>query len=217
MSRALLPLAIMLFLSLSLPGCGFHPLYGSYSAPAGKAPRWQGSPQFLHYDLCQAMRHLLISDAAPPEWTERAKTAMQTLRAEHSFLADEPSPITRSGQDLEWWTFAGGRANNLLAKLIEEELGGKCTVRNSSITCKESAGKSELALRKLIRQLANDGRPHREDARRHAQSAARSRVSKFEPCLPEGLLCDLLAEMVVDEVGARRAVEAASGAGDLRH
>jgi ATP-dependent Lhr-like helicase len=152
------------------------------------------------------MRALLVSDQVLPEWTERAKLALQTLRAEHSFLADDPSPITRDGQDLVWWTFAGGRANNLLAKLIEQELGGKCTVRNSSITCKESAGASEAALRGMMRSLAQEGRPNREDARRHAQSAARSRVSKFEPCLPEELLCDLLAETVVDQVAARAAV-----------
>ena len=179
-------------------------------ASAGKAPRWQGSPQFLHYDLCQAMRAMLVSDAIEPEWTERARTAMATLRAEHTFLADEPSPITGDGQDLKWWTFAGGRANNLLAKLIEEELGGECTVRNSSISCKGTAGSSEPALRGFIRRLAGEGRPNRDDARRHAQSAARARVSKFEPCLPEALLCDLLAEMVVDEEGARRATAVAS-------
>ncbi len=177
-------------------------------APTGKAPRWQGTPQFLHYDLCQAMRALLLSEETRPEWTERAKLAMQTLRAEHTFLHDHPSPITHDNQDLIWWTFAGGRANNLLAKLIEQELGGKCTVRNTSITCKEAAGESEAALKAVLRGLAKEGRPNREDARRHAQSAARARVSKFEPCLPEGLLCDLLAETVVDEVGARAAVHA---------
>jgi ATP-dependent helicase Lhr and Lhr-like helicase len=160
------------------------------------------------------MRALLVSDTIEPEWTERAQLAMTTLRAQHTFLADSPSPITRDGQDLKWWTFAGGRANNLLAKLIEEELGGECTVRNSSITCKDVAGQSDVALRDFIRRLAHEGRPNREDARRHAQSAARSRVSKFEPCLPEGLLCDLLAEMVVDEDGSRKAALAAAGIGD---
>jgi ATP-dependent Lhr-like helicase len=182
-------------------------------APIGKAPRWQGSPQFLHYDLCQAMRALLVSDTIEPEWTERAQLAMTTLRAQHTFLADSPSPITRDGQDLKWWTFAGGRANNLLAKLIEEDLGGECTVRNSSISCEDAAGQSEVALRDFIRRLAHEGRPNREDARRHAQSAARSRVSKFEPCLPEELLCDLLAEMVVDEGGAQRAIAPFKNAG----
>jgi ATP-dependent helicase Lhr and Lhr-like helicase len=188
-------------------------------APVGKAPRWQGSPQFLHYDLCQAMRALLVSDAVEPEWTDRARLAMTTLRAEHAFLADSPSPITRDGQELKWWTFAGGRANNLLAKLVEEALGGECSVRNSSITVKGAAAQSEAGLRAFIRQLEAEQRPSREDARRHAQSAARSRVSKFEPCLPEALLCDLLAEMVVDTEGARRAAAIATtpSADDRRH
>jgi ATP-dependent Lhr-like helicase len=156
------------------------------------------------------MRALLVSDTVEPEWTERTQLAMTTLRAQHTFLSESASPITRDGQDLKWWTFAGGRANSLLAKLIEEDLGGECTVRNSSITCKAEAGQSEVALRDFLRRLAGEDRPNREDARRHAQSAARSRVSKFEPCLPEALLCDLLAEMVVDEDGARRAIVVAS-------
>jgi hypothetical protein len=42
-----------------------------------------------------------------------------------------------------------------------------------------------------------------EDARRFATPAGSSRLSKFEPCLPEGLLLDLLAERAVDLRAAR--------------
>jgi hypothetical protein len=41
---------------------------------------------------------------------------------------------------------------------------------------------------------------------RRARSAARSRVSEVEQCLPGPSLCDLLAEIVVDEEGARLGV-----------
>jgi len=143
-----------------------------------------------------------------PAWSRRAQTVLNQQREEHSFLKDEPSPMIDAGEEITWWTFAGGKANGLLARMIEAEFGGKCTVRNVSITCKEEAGKSQAALRAFIRRLEAEGRPALSDAQKHAEGAARGRVSKFEPCLPERLLQELLAEIVVDVEGARRAVAA---------
>ena len=92
--------------------------------------------------------------------------------------------------------------------MIEAELGGRCVVRNTSITCKEgagaSAGASAAALRELIGALARAGRPNREDARTFARvCAGRSRISKFQPCLPDALLDDFLAERVDCESAAK--------------
>lgn len=180
-------------------------------AQDGRSARWSGRPGYLGYDYCQAMRSVLVREEADPAWSNRARSVLHRLRGEHSFLKDEPSPMISEGDEITWWTFAGGKANGLLARMIETELGGKCTVRNVSITCKEEAGKSKVVLVDFIRRLAAEERPDWSDACRHAEGAARGRVSKFEPCLPERLLQELLAEMVVDVEGARKAVETGRG------
>lgn len=57
-----------------------------------------------------------------------------------------------------------------------------------------------------LAELGAAGRPSREDAWRHVEGTGRSRVSKFEPCLPEGLSRELLVDGLLDVEGARRAV-----------
>jgi ATP-dependent Lhr-like helicase len=169
-----------------------------------KAARWFGGPGALSYELCQAMREVLASDDTDGNWSKRASEVIARLRKEHSFLRDgERAPMVSERDGITWWTFAGARANQLLARVIEGELGGRCVVRDTSISCRDEAGSSVVGLRDLVRRLMEEHRPNAEDARRFATPSGRARLSKFEPCLPPALLLDLLSERAVDVVGAR--------------
>jgi ATP-dependent Lhr-like helicase len=178
-------------------------------APAGRPPRWAGGPRHLRYELCQAMRRIQTEDDMDPSWSPRARTVLTTMRAEHMFLRDETAPLLEGQDGIVWWTFAGGGANVLLARVLEAELGGQCVSRNHSITLKGEAGKSVLRVRQTLDAMRAAGRPTDEDARRHAEGAVRSRISKFQPCLPEHLMQELLVAGALDVVGARKSVERA--------
>lgn len=176
-------------------------------APVGRAPRWNGGAQFLGYDLCHAMKRFLCSDDQDPAWSKRACTVMETLRAEFEFLRDGTA-LRQSTDDIVWWTFAGGAANLLLARMLESELGEKVTSRDNSITLKEHAGQSLVAVNDAIRAIAERSGPTLEDARKHASGGnAKARFSKFDVCLPEQQLETLLVEGVLDVEGAQRAVK----------
>jgi ATP-dependent Lhr-like helicase len=175
-------------------------------APAGRPPRWAGGPKHLRYELCQAMRRIQIEDDMDPCWSPRARAVLSTTRAEHMFLRDEAAPLLEGQEGIVWWTFAGGRANVLLARVLEAELGGQCVSRNHSITLKGEAGKSVMRVRQALEAMRAAGRPTEEDARRHAEGAGRSRISKFQPCLPERLMQELLVAEALDVAGARRSV-----------
>src|SRR5690606_27547195 len=126
-----------------------------------------------------AIRGVLVGEAVDPSWSKRARAAIDLSREEHAFLREEASPIRPGGPEaLTWWNFAGGRANILLAQMIERELGGKVTARDFSVTCKEEAGRSEVGLRRALAEMRAQGRPTGEDARAHGEGAARSRLSK---------------------------------------
>lgn len=178
-------------------------------APEGKAPRWGGGSRFLGFELCQAIRRVLIGTGEDAAWSERARKIIQTERDAHAFLQDEPAPMMEVSDEIEWWTFAGGTANVLLARMLETELGGKVTAHNFKLVLKDGAGSSRVAVRKFLEALAAQSRPSEEDARRHAEEAARSRISKFQICLPEPLLLELLSRAATDVAGARRAVQGA--------
>lgn len=175
-------------------------------APAGRAPRWSGGARWLSYDLCQAMRRVLLSDEVSDVWTPAAAQDLASQRAEHDFLRDQPSPFTESSDEVTWHNYAGGAANLLLAQILESELGGKIVARNSSLTLKGNAGRSAAAVGESLESLHAANRPHEQDALRFAEGAKRGRLSKFEPCLPDGMLQRFYARTVLDLEGAQRAI-----------
>jgi len=167
-------------------------------APDAGYPSWMGDPRFLSWEVCQAMREILLADDHEATWTGRACEVIDTLRAQYAFLHDGPAPLVDEGDIIRWWTFAGGRANNLLAHLLSAELGDKITASNTAVTIAESAGKSLVAARQAVAALSRPGRISREATRQAAAGAARGRISKFQPCLPGRLELELLAETLMD-------------------
>lgn len=172
-----------------------------------RAPRWSGAPRFLSYAVCQAMRELLVSEAVDEVWSSRAKQAMETVRAEHGFLREGRTLLERS-DGVDWWTFAGGAANTLLARMLERDLGGKCVIRNHWLSLKDAPGASGLAVRELATRWLLSGSPSAADAQQLAGVAARAGLSKFEPCLPDAALHELQASRLFDVEGARNAASA---------
>jgi ATP-dependent helicase Lhr and Lhr-like helicase len=174
---------------------------------SGKAPRWNGGGGFLSYEMCQAMRKVLLGHENDPAWSKRTIEVIDSLRAEHSFLDDAVAPLIDSGRHLEWFTFAGGAANVLLARILEAELGERVIAHNTSIIFREKAAESRAAVMQTIVRLANEGRPNLADAIAYSEGESRRRFSKFEPCVPERLLAKLLAERTLDLAGAQKVLE----------
>lgn len=173
-------------------------------AEAGKAARWSGSARHLGYEVCQAMKGILVDEAMDPEWTQRAQAVIAQLRADYYFLREGDELVHDNDDQITWHNFAGGAANLLLARLLERALGGRVISRNTSLTFTKEAGKSMTALRQAMDELRTSNRPTWSDALRFAPDATKSRVSKFQPCLPDRLARDLLVRKTVDLANARR-------------
>lgn len=173
-------------------------------AESGKPPRWNGGGSFLSYEMCQAQRRILLSTENDPAWSKRAVEMIQSLRDEHSFLDESVAPLIDGGGHLEWFTFAGGAANVLLARILEAELGSRITSNDRSLVFRDGAAKSRVAVMQAIVALANAGRPNIDDAIAFSESESRKRFSRFEPCVPQRLLAKLLAERTLDLPGARK-------------
>jgi hypothetical protein len=104
------------------------------------------------------------------------------------------------------WTFAGGRANNLLGRVLEGILGEKIALDNLYIGFREGAAESESAIRMALQELRSAARPTAEDALSLAESCARGRLSKFQPCLPATLEAEYLASILTNPEEARAAL-----------
>jgi ATP-dependent Lhr-like helicase len=179
------------------------------------APKWHGSPYFLGYELCQEMRAVLLSGEDDPAWSRRAREHLAALRAEHAFLADALSPMIETGGDVKWFTYAGGRANVLLGRMLERDRGGRVCAGNVAITWKDAPGRSAAALRAWADEAGIATRPSPEDIRLAAAAcAATTRFSKFQPCLTAGMIEDYVGATVLDARSAGRVLGARSvGAG----
>ncbi len=164
--------------------------------------RWQGRPQLLRPELCEAIRAVLSADDMPADWSQRARVRITELRAEYGIGSAPSFELVPDSIGLRLWTFAGGRTNNLLARALESLLGAKVVVDNLYIGFREQAATSEVAIREALRALRDAGRPDDQDALRFAEQCARGRLSKFQPCLPEVLESRYLADTLTDVAGA---------------
>ena len=80
--------------------------------------RWIGEGRALSFKLCQGIRRVLAGeDLGSVTLSQRAKTQLDAVRAEFSWIRDdEETVIVRSAEgELWWWTFAGLNANAWLA------------------------------------------------------------------------------------------------------
>ncbi len=167
-------------------------------AQVGTYPRWMGRPVLLSRSLCQSMRDVLLDSTRDVWWSERAATVIDELRESQAFLPATGTAVVSEASKAWWWTFAGGKANTLLALGLKDILGEKVTSNNLCVIFSDEAAKSDLAILDAVRALGAPGGLTWEHARRHASAAARSRVSKFQPCLPEELERDLIARSLLD-------------------
>lgn len=171
-------------------------------AEAGGYPRWFGQPVSLARALCQAMRRVLRDGQQDASWSKRAVTAIEALRTSHAFLDDAPLPLVED-QDgrYRWWTFAGGAGNRVLAGLLERELGARVSPANTFITFADGAADSSVAVRQAIDTLAVRTPLSWPDVASLVDAGHRSRVSKFQPCLPPVIESGLIARetMSVDD------------------
>jgi ATP-dependent Lhr-like helicase len=156
-------------------------------AAAGAAPRWLGQPRLLSAALCEAMRAVLVSEATPPTWSRRAQIDRAALREQHADLRDEPAPLVAEGPTLRWWTFAGGKANNLRAALLRSALGDRVSANNLSITVADEAARSDVAVRQAIADL----RPTQEAALALVEGGGAGAVEQVPAVLAAGVGAEL--------------------------
>jgi ATP-dependent Lhr-like helicase len=176
-------------------------------AEHGAYPRWYGRPTLLSRALSAAMREVLTGHDDRPWWSKRATEAIRQLREIHTFLRDEPSPLTEEPDgSIKWWTFAGGRGNRLLAAALQSRLGEKVTAGNDAVRLAGEAGKSQVAVRQAIVELRDGPGLTWADAARWTDVGSNVRVSKFQPCLPEPVERELVARELMDLGDATRAL-----------
>jgi ATP-dependent Lhr-like helicase len=82
--------------------------------------RWSGAGGALSYEVCQAIRRVVVSGSEASAATSRRGSArLSELRESHWFARADATSVERlpNGRT-RWWTWAGGRANRELAQRL---------------------------------------------------------------------------------------------------
>jgi ATP-dependent Lhr-like helicase len=161
--------------------------------------RWRGTGPTLGFALCQAMRLLLAGEEVSPRWSRRARTRLEELREQHSFVHPEgPTLLSRSPGEVEWWTFAGTRGNATLAGELDGLCGGRVEHDALAVTVEGAEGLSDVTA--AVRELSSRSPPSLTPA---VEEAALEGL-KFPQCLPRDLGLDVLASRMQDIPAARQ-------------
>lgn len=167
--------------------------------PVGVAGRsiWLGSGPPLGFQLCQAMKRVLLEGSIDGLLTRRARKALEDLRGEHPWLeADRTTLVRETPGRARWWTFGGLCANATLADALERA-GQHTTGRdNLSIRLDVTAGMPDLRALLPAPSAAMTLRPDGL-----AEGAIDS--LKFAFCTPRELCLESLRERLADQDGVR--------------
>ena len=144
--------------------------------------KWPGAGIGLSFRICQMMREILCSTKVSERWSERCKTQLENLRTDFHWLC--PDGLTMINEDhdrLALWTFAGARANSIVAYYLAQEI--KSQVISDGFKMKFDGDIRDGEIRSGLQRLSERG--VLELTPIPADNAIRG--LKFSECLPPRL------------------------------
>ncbi len=164
--------------------------------------RWRGEGQWLHRELCEAIRRVLARDDASLTWSRRTVAHMDEMRAAYPWLHDAGAEnvLVASGADLAWWTFAGGRANATLAMELARRLDVRVTSDNFAVHVPPGPDSGRVA--QQVRDLAA------AESAQLAPAVSENAIDglKFAECLPRDLAIRVVQARLSDPAGVAEAI-----------
>jgi ATP-dependent Lhr-like helicase len=157
--------------------------------------RWQGTSRALSGKVAAAMKQVLKKDPVGCNTSSRADVRLEQLREQFDFLTEDTTEIVvdESGE-AEWWTFAGGAANAVLANVIRPGM----TARSDDLSVHLPG--TDLPSRHRLIEVLETWVPNASTISAYAEEL------KFATCLPKSLLSSCVSARLFDTVGARRAL-----------
>jgi ATP-dependent Lhr-like helicase len=157
-------------------------------AAYGGRSTWLGSGRPYSFELCQAVKKVITSEAHFPFLSRRGEQALEESRGEHDWVNPDSTVLRLgpNGGDSEWWTFAGRKANDRLAWMLQERSTLESDGDNFRLQLNTPVSEEEFA--QALQTL-------REASAKEAQPVTGDGLTglKFSECLPAtalGRICD---------------------------
>ena len=160
--------------------------------------RWAGTGQPIRYELCQAMRDVLLGAELPATLSQRAVQALAELRKDFEWLDASSTAIVRKKDAVRWWTFGGLYANAAIASRLKAE--HRYAVAPNNLAIKIAGEPSDKAIINAIHAIrALDAETLVPEVTTKALEGL-----KFSACLPPELASRVLQRRMADSDAVRR-------------
>jgi ATP-dependent Lhr-like helicase len=166
------------------------------AAEVGRS-RWFGSSRALHADLARSVERVMATGETGVTLSSRAGACRDGLRDEMSYVDGKTLPVVSSADELRIWTFAGGRANAMLASALRSAGGSPRTLDNFGVTLREM---DKATLTAALDGITDANCPAPVDMRMMADL-------KFGICLPDKLAEEVLRLRLSDFGALQRCLQ----------
>src|SRR5208337_425835 len=120
-------------------------------------------------------------------WSQRARDRIHVLREEQAWVESANTMVVRDSDGrLRWWTFAGQRANHVLAQVLSGLTSSKVRVGNLAL---------EFECRLTLEDIEGDMTILR---------LSELDAVMFSACLPTEMALEMLGERLADVSGAKQ-------------
>ena len=176
----------------------------AYVEPADSVgrSRWQGQGQVLHYDLCQSIKFVLASEEMSERWSHRVRDRIGVLREEQAWLESANTAVVSDNDgQLCWWTFAGQRANHVLAQRLSSLTSSNVKAGNLALEFE-----SRISLDGIEAAMAIVRRGEADGVRPVVDEGVVDGL-KFSACLPTNMAMEMLGDRLADVFGAKKVLD----------
>ena len=176
----------------------------AYVEPADSVgrSRWQGQGQVLHYDLCQSIKFVLASEEMSERWSHRVRDRIGVLREEQAWLESANTAVVSDNDGrLCWWTFAGQRANHVLAQRLSGLTSSNVKAGNLALEFE-----SRISLDGIEAAMAIVRRSEADGVRPVVDEGVVDGL-KFSACLPTDMAMEMLGDRLADVFGAKKVLD----------
>ena len=164
--------------------------------------RWQGQGQVLHYDLCQSIKFVLASEEMSERWSHRVRDRIGVLREEQAWLESANTAVVSDNDGrLCWWTFAGQRANHVLAQRLSGLTSSNVKAGNLALEFE-----SRISLDGIEAAMAIVRRSEADGVRPVVDEGVVDGL-KFSACLPTDMAMEMLGDRLADVFGAKKVLD----------
>ena len=175
-------------------------------APRGRQPSWGGFlPQFLGFDLCQAILGII---ASTEDYAYLNPNARSELNAQRDELRGIVSPGTGGydlvGDEFQWWTFAGGRINSTLRHALSI-VNPDWIIIPDNFVVKIRGNVTSASCLEAIQQISQPEFWDDNETWQHVTAGLPNyRLSKFQPLMPPWVEQEIVGDYLLDFRGARQ-------------